>query len=260
MDKGNKKKSKNYCRPKLSDTCLGSRINLVCTDYDGILPEGSAYDEDDCLTGQDIIEDIIIILDQHTEELDVKDFGCCLEYEASDKEKGLVIKDILSKHESAICHILETCCSEDKGCGGDSSDSGCKECSDLTVNETGLVFNTTGVGNISINNSFNSFNPITSYALNYKTKIAGTYKITVDLDYVGNMSSSENFEVGITIDGQAPDSGAFNKDTVKVANNTKTLHFIVEVNKGVNLNVVFKKAPTATVVIEKAKVITEKVK
>lgn len=253
-----KKKIKNYCKPTIKDTCL-SRINLTCTDYDGILPEGSEYDEDSCLTGQDIIEDIIGILDEHTDQLDVSDFGCCIEYTPANEEDGLVIKDILSKHENILCHLLENCC-KDNCNTTDNENNNCNDCDNLTENDIGLVFNTTGVGDIILNSSYSVFNPILSYLLNYKTKVKGTYKITLDIDYVGNNSSSEKFEVGINIDGQQPESGAFNKDTVKVANNDKTLHFLVEVDKGVNITPSFKKAPTVNVVIEKVKLIIEKVK
>lgn len=258
-----KTKIKNYCKPKLSDTCLGARVNLVCTDYDGILPEGSEYDEDSCLSGQDIIEDIINILDDHTEQLDFTDFGCCLTYEASDPEVGVTLQDVMSTFEGHICDLLEKC--------GDVDDCGCQnsnneptqpcntDCDNLQPSQNGLVFHTTGIGDVTLDSTYNNFTPITSYQLNYKTKVAGVFKITIDLDYTGNTLSSETFEVGVNIDGQQPASGAFNKDTVKVANNSKTLHFVVEVGKGVNLTPSFKKASTQSVVIEKAKVIIEKV-
>ena len=250
------KRKKNYCRPTISDTCL-TKIPLTCTEYDGILPVGSQYEDDECLSGQDIIEDIINILDDHTEQLDMSEFGCCIDYTASDVEKGVVLKDVLSKHENMLCHLLENCCN---GESDTTPTSPCQDCDEITENERGLVFNTTGVGNVTLNTAYTNFSPITSYTLNYKTKVKGTYKITVDIDYTGSTASSEQFEVGISLDGQQPTTGAFNQDTAKVANNTKTLHFITDVNKGVNINTFFKKAPSVNVVIEKVKVIIEKVK
>lgn len=246
-------KKAKYCKPSLSDTCL-HKTPLTCTEYDGILPTGSNYEEDDCLTGQDIIEDIIEILDDHTEQLDVSDFGCCLNYEASDSEKGLVIKDILSKHESILCDLIESC-----GSQCEEATTECTSCEELQPSDKGLVFNTTGVGNIDLDGDYTNFTEIVSYLLTYKTKVKGTYKITLDLDYTGDMLSSEVFYVGISLDGQTPNTGAFNQDTIKVANNTKTLHFVLDIDKNVNVITKFKKATTEVVQIEKVKIIIEKV-
>lgn len=247
-----KKGSKN-CKATISDRC-GSKTPLTCTEYEGILPQGSQFDEDDCLTGEDIIEDIISILDDHTEQLDFSDFGCCLNYTPSDIEAGLQLKDILSEHESRICDLIENCSNAPT-----SSEDDCVDCENLTSNFIGLVYNTSGSGNVTIGASFTQFTAITSYDLKYKTKVKGKYKITLDLDYSGNTGSSELFSVGISIDGQSPEAGVFNQDTVKVANNSKTLHFVVEVDKGVTILPVFKKATTISVVMEKVKMIIEKV-
>lgn len=252
-----KKRAKKYCKPTINDTCL-SKINLVCTEYDGVLPVGSKYDEDECISGQDIIEDIIEILDDHTEQLDFSEFGCCIDYTPSDTESGLQLQDVLSKHENIICHLLENCC-VDKDTTQKPED--CDDtCEDITVNHIGLVFNTTGVGNTLIDNSYANFTTITPYALNYKTKVKGVYKITLDIDYTGNFSSNEVFSVGISLDGQQPQTGAFIQDTVKVANNSVTMHFLIDTTHGVNIIPYFKKAPTILVTIEKVKLIIEKVK
>ena len=59
---------------------------------------------------------------------------------------------------------------------------------------------------------------------------------------------------------QQPATGVFNQDEIKVAGNNKVIQFLMNVDKGVNLLPMFKKAPTVNVVIEKVKLIIEKVK
>jgi len=248
------KRGSKYCKTIISDTC-GAKTPLNCTDYDGILPTGSEYDAEDCLTGQDITEDIITILDEHTEELDFTGFGCCLEYEASDTEKGVTLHDVISKHESVLCDLLESC----QNCSGQTKSSECIDCDNLPSNYNGLVYNTVGSGNVSLGSNYIQFSPITSYDLKYKTKLKGKYKITLEIDYTGNMVSSETFSIGISVDGQTPVTGVFNQDTIKVANNSKVMHFVLDVDKGAVLLPYFKKASTISVVIEKVKLIIEKV-
>lgn len=248
------KRSSKNCKATISDTCP-VKTALNCTEYDGILPTGSEYEDDDCLTGQDIVEDIISILDDHTDQLDFSNFGCCLQYEASDIEAGVTLQDVLSVHESILCSLQESC----QNCSGNSESTECLDCDNLPSNFNGLVYNTVGSGNITLGGSYVNFSPINTYDLKYKTKLKGKYKITLEIDYTGSGVSSEVFSIGISIDGQQPSTGVFNQDTVKVANNTKVMHFIVEVDKGVVLLPYFKKAPTVSVIIEKVKLIIEKV-
>lgn len=248
------KESSKNCKTQISDTC-GPKTPLTCTEYDGILPTGSEYEADDCLTGQDIIEDIITILDEHTEQLDFSEFGCCITYTASDPEVGVTLQDVLSTHENLLCSLQESC----QNCSSQSEDTECTDCDNFPSNYIGLVYNTAGSGNISLGGSYTNFSPINSYDLKFKTKLKGKYKITLEIDYTGSMVSNETFSVGISIDGQPPASGVFNQDIVKVANNAKAMHFIVEVDKGVVLLPYFKKAPTVSVTIEKVKLIIEKV-
>ena len=248
------KRSSKNCKTQVSDTCP-VKTPLTCTEYDGVLPTGSEYEDDDCLTGQDIIEDIITILDEHTDQLDFSEFGCCITYEASDTEAGVKLQDVLSKHESMICDLLESC----QNCSGNTSESECIDCENLPSNYNGLVYNTVGSGNVTLGSGYIQFSPIITYDLKYKTKLKGKYKITLEIDYTGNMVSSETFSIGVSVDGQQPANGVFNQDTVKVANNTKVMHFILEVDKGVVLLPYFKKATTIPVIIEKVKLIIEKV-
>lgn len=170
-------------------------------------------------------------------------------------------KDIASIKDD-ICEIkkelddLKSCCENNES----SSETPCNDCQDIQPNYVGWVYNSVGAGNTDLTSpSFTSFAQIPSYGLNYKTKVKGKYKITVDVDYVINLSSTQSFYVGILIDNQQPSLGAFSQDYVKLANNSKTLHFIVDVDKGVNLSIAFKKASSDTATIEKVKVIIEKV-
>lgn len=161
-----------------------------------------------------------------------------------------------------ICKIkedleeLKDCCDNNNSV----SDTPCSDCQDIQPNYVGWVYNSVGAGNTDLTALlFSSFAPIPSYGLNYKTKVKGKYKITVDVDYVINLSSVQSFYIGVLIDNQQPSLGAFSQDYVKLANNSKTLHFILDVDKGVNLTVAFKKALSDTATIEKVKVIIEKV-
>jgi hypothetical protein len=45
------------CRDKISNRC-GKRSSSVCVDYEGILRVGTGLDPNDCLSVQDVIEDI----------------------------------------------------------------------------------------------------------------------------------------------------------------------------------------------------------
>lgn len=253
-----KNKAKKSCKSRISDRCL-HKVPLTCTEYEGILPVGSAYDEDDCLTGEDIIEDIINILDDHTEQLDFSEFGCCQEYEASDEEKGVQLKDILSAHESMLCDHEERITKLESGTT-ESNSEGCNDCEEQSSNFIGLVYNTSGVGNVTLNSSYATYSAIQTYNLKYKTKTKGTYKITLDIDFTGNSSPLEKFSVGISVDSQQPATGVFNQDEIKVDGNNKVIQFLMNVDKGANLLPMFKKAPTVNVIIEKVKLIIEKVK
>lgn len=254
-----KTKNKKYCKPSISDRCL-SKISLDCTEYEGLLPEGSEFDEDSCISGTDIVEDIIKILDEHTDQLDLNNFGCCIEYKASDEEDGVTLKDVLETHEAHICDIEDRLDKLENGISDTGASNDCTDCDNLPSNYNGLVYNTSASGNITLNSSYTQYSAITTYDLKYKTKLKGTYKITLDISYTGNSASSELFSVGISVDGQQPSAGAFNQDTIKVANNMTTLHFIVDVDKGVNIIPVFKKASTIGVIVDKVKLIIEKVK
>ena len=81
----------DLCRPSIKDTC-GDKVPLNCTEYWGKLPENTKLDDNDCITGNEIIEDIIDLVDKNTSDLDFSEFEGCIEYP---KEGDvLTIKDI----------------------------------------------------------------------------------------------------------------------------------------------------------------------
>lgn len=247
------KNKKRYCKPRVQDTC-GPKYPLTCSTYQGILPRTES-DLDECSSGEEVIEYLIESVDDIKEELDFTGFGCCIEFKKDNGEK-VTIKDVVSHLSCRITDIEENCCTGEKPT---NTESECKDCEDIKPTDKGLVFNTSGSGLIQLDSNFSQFSPINTYGLKYKTKVKGVYKITVEIKSSVFSGVHEDYSVGISIDGSQPDLGAFNQSFVSTNSTNSTITFLVSVDKGVNIEPVFKKAPTGVVRIQSVKEIIEKV-
>lgn len=250
--------NKKSCKTKLSDKCAPMQSS-DCVDYVGELyPSNTSLDPDDCNTVTDVIEDIINILDQHTDTLDFSDFGCCIEYEVSNEEDGLTLKDVLSTHETMLCDHEERITKLENGEANpnincNSCDEGCDEtdgcCTILKLNDT--LSQVLSIDQVNWVKSSNS-------ALNYKADKSGTYKIVLELVETSSVLSNQQAFIGISLNGLDPDNDLYSQ--VKLTPiHPKTINFIVKMKINDTLRVAYKRGTTAYE-LEYIKMIVEKVK
>lgn len=236
-----------FCGERYNSACA-IKLPLKCTEYFGILPTNTDLDVDGCHSGLDIIEDIINILDNIQDEIDLKDFGCCIEYEPSDKEEGLTLRDILETHEGAICELKEEI---DKCCNGNTDRDDSDDCYKEMPCENGLVYYSSETTQAIINSS--TWSNVSTYNLKYKTQIKGVYKVTLEV-----YTDVNPYDIGVSIDGVNPDNGIFSSVSISPNTSPATVTFILDLNKAVNIVPYFKSG--ANTAINSIKMIVEKVK
>jgi hypothetical protein len=87
------------CYNKVVHTCDGMRP-LTCTEYEGTVNSESSLVGENCLNGEEVIQDIYDQLDS----LDLSELGKkCLTYVKEDDKN--VVKNILLKFEEEICSL-----------------------------------------------------------------------------------------------------------------------------------------------------------
>lgn len=240
------------CKPKLSDRCLNP-MNAVCVDYDGILLETTTLDPDDCNTVEDVIEDVINQVDENTSDLDFTEFESCLEIEASDEDRGVTIKDVISVHDTEICDLKEQlenlrnpdetecetgCCEEENDC-----------CSILKKYDSVIG---------EVESKADAWEDTTQDALMYKALKMGTYKFTFEFGINSAMLTTQTTFAGISMNGFDPGANAF-EQTLITTYNSNTVVFIKKllVNDVVRLSL---KRNGSTYIFDAIKMIVEKVK
>ncbi len=93
------------CNNKIKNTCVGSRANAVCVDYDGTVNEDSSLKDESCLDLEATTQDIYDQLGKIKTEIDLSDLGKkCLEY-VEDEDGKLIVKNVLLKLEEEICNL-----------------------------------------------------------------------------------------------------------------------------------------------------------
>ena len=208
----------NRCKPKLSDRC-GSPINLKCTDYEGMLLSNTTLDEDDCITGEGIIEDIINQVDENTEDLDFVKFASCLEIDPSDSDRGLTIADVISAHDSEICRlkgVLEDFSNPDEPCEDDCcEDDGCCQILKKFDAYTSPIVTADG----------SDWNITTTSNLMYKATKTGTYKFTFELGCSDTNLATSTMNAGLSLNSFSPGSSLFEQVEVSGVDNI-TITFI----------------------------------
>lgn len=247
------------CKSKLSDNCM-TRTTTDCTDYVGDLyPVNTSLDADDCNTATDIIEDLINILDQHTEDLDFSDFGCCIEYEASDEDKGVTIKDVISTHESMLCDHEDRISKLE---GGDTSGwCGCnKECNEGCDDSDGCCTIMKSYDSYTQPLAINQVNWINSpnSALQYKANKGGLYKITFEFAETDSILPNQQAFIGISLNGLTPDNDLYSQTKVGVRY-PKTVTFISKMKINDTVRFSYKRG-TTNYELEYVKMFVEKVK
>lgn len=240
------------CKPTLSDRCLAT-MNAKCVDYEGILREGSTLEEDGCITVEDVIEDIIVAVDQNTKDLDFTEFGCCIEYEVSDTDRGLTLKDVVGTHESMLCDIV-------KRLDGEEVQEGCTKCGEDSCEDDRCCEILKKFDSLTTPYTVNSVdwkNNI-STELQYKATKSGIYKFTFELG-VNSASSSSSFMAGLSLNGLTPESNLFSQVTVN-SSNSNTVTFISKMSTNDTSRFATKSISGATYILDYVKVIVEKIK
>lgn len=238
----------DLCRPSIKDTCV-DKISLHCTEYWGKLPKETKLDDNGCITGNEVIEDIIDLVDKNTSDLDFSEFTGCIEYP---KEGDvLTIKDIIKEHQERLCVIEEECCSSG------NSGSGNTDCFDECGNEigNGLVYYDTWVGDTELDSVLKD---VSNGSIKYKTLKKGTYKVSVETYYTSAFSA----RIGISIDDSMPSGGVFNMTYNIGAVSPISTVFIADLNKGVNVTIKYSDTPASIghSRVNMYKVVIEKVK
>jgi len=241
------------CKPELSDRCFPT-INARCVDYEGILRENSTLDEDDCLNVEEVIEDLTVAIDQTTEDLNFSEFGCCLEYEVSDSDRGLTLKDVVGAHESLLCDIVKRLDGEEvpENC----NNCGEENCEDDTCCEILKKFDAYSTTlNVTTTDWLNS----TATELQYKATKTGTYKFTFELGINASNQTTATFNVGLSLNGFAPLTSLFSQVLVTTYN-SNTVTFVVKMQTNDIARFSTKKQTEATYVLNYVKMIVEKIK
>jgi len=245
---------KKNCGATISDTC-GSITPLTCTKYEGDLPVGSEYDDDSCITGVEIIEDIITILDEHTEQLDFTEFDTqCLEAEASDVDEGITLKDVITDIITEVCDIKDRL---KEGCNETCTDceDGCEEEGCCNVME----YYDSSSDTVTVTSAMAAFTAVYP-TIKHKTLKGGKYKATIDLR-INTLPTTpgSTFFIGISQDGLIPDTSIFTQEEIKVGGYRETVHFVFKVLPKTEITLMFKDGTGSDVAITGIKVMIEKV-
>lgn len=240
------------CKPTLSDRCLAT-MNAKCVDYEGILRENSTLDEDGCINVEEVIEDIIVAVDQNTEDLDFTEFGCCLEYEVSDTDRGLTLKDVVETHESLLCDIV-------KKIDGEQTEEGHNNCGENNCEDDNCCEILKKFDSLSSPLTITSKNWTNnnSTELQYKATKRGTYKFTFELG-INTSSSALSFTAGLSLNGLTPESSLFSQVVVN-SQNSNTVTFISKMSTNDTARFATKTVSGVPYLLDYVKVIVEKIK
>lgn len=240
------------CKPTLSDRCLAT-MNAKCVDYEGILRENSTLEEDDCINVEEVIEDIIIAVDQNTADLNFTEFGCCIEYEVSDTDRGLTLKDVVGTHESMLCDIV-------KRLDGEQVEEGCNKCGEDNCEDDNCCETLKKFDSLSspLTISSSNWTNNNSTELQYKATKSGTYKFTFELG-INTSSSALSFTAGLSLNGFAPESSLFSQVVVN-SSNSNTVTFISKMSTNDTARFATKAISGVTYLLDYVKVIVEKIK
>lgn len=247
---------KNSCKTKISNKC-GAPMSSSCVDYDSdIYRDNTTLDTEDCNTVTDVLEDLTTGLESVEDQLDFSSFGCCIEYDPADTEKGLTIKDIVKTQEALICDLQQQI-DEIKDPEGDDKDCGCDDgcgkdncCNILKSNDS--LSSTIVINNDSWVNS-------QSGSLAYKAKEIGTYEITLEFVETSSVASTSSALLGISLDGLTPESNLFSQVTIS-PRHPKTVVFITKMITNTTVRVAYKRVGSTNYNIEYMKMIVKKVK
>lgn len=97
------------CTTRRKHRC-GTLIKATCVDYEGELPERL---KDNCLSVEEIIEDIYADLDKIKKGISTEGLGTnCIKYGVT---TPLSVLDVLKKHEEKICELTNGSTGSDMG-------------------------------------------------------------------------------------------------------------------------------------------------
>lgn len=93
------------CRNRISDRC-GKRSSSVCVDYEGTLREGTVLDPLDCLSVQDVIEDINDGIDKLKSDTTLDNLSStCIDYpQVGD---NLTVKEAIKGLETKLEQVMD---------------------------------------------------------------------------------------------------------------------------------------------------------
>jgi len=87
---------------KRRDTC-GGKVNSICVDYNGNIPDITKLDNKDCNTVEDTMQDLYEIVSDIHKQTNIDELSNTCTNVGSGK-----IKDIVKKHDEILCDLLET--------------------------------------------------------------------------------------------------------------------------------------------------------
>lgn len=85
---------------KRRDTC-GSKVNSVCVDYNGNIPDVTKLTDTDCATIEETTEDLYEIVSELSEQTTLDNLSNTCTQVGSNK-----IGDIVTKHDEILCDLL----------------------------------------------------------------------------------------------------------------------------------------------------------
>lgn len=243
--------AKKGCQSSYSDRC-DVTVSTDCVDYQGFLRENTSIDEKDCYTLTDVIEDLTLAVDQLEEELDFSDFeSCCIDFEPSDSDKGLTVKDVISTLSSVVCEYIQ------KGEKVKDDDCGCNKCDDGCEENSCCVILKKFESNTSvINITSNSW--VKNNTLSYKADKEGTYEVILELVEDIETTNTNKALIGISLDSFDPENSIFSQVTIS-PRHPKTIHFITKMIPTSTVRVAFKKTDN-NYKLEYVKMIVKKIK
>lgn len=243
------------CKSKFNNTCI-ELISSDCVDYNSdIYRENTTLDKDDCNTVTDVLEDLTLGLEEVEKQLDFSGFGCCIDYEAEDSEKGLTIKDIVSTHEGLLCEYDARLEKLEKG--ESNGDCGCKK-DDCNDDDCCNILKKHDSYSTALTISNTNWVKSTNSSLEYKATKGGVYEII--LEFVEDIETESYNEagLGISLNGFDPNNNLF--EQVKISpRHTKTVVFVVNMKLNDVARVAYKKL-NDNYKLEYIKMIVKKVK
>ena len=85
---------------KRRDTCSG-KINSICVDYNGDIPNITKLDNKDCNTIEDTTQDLYEIVNEISNQTNIEELRDTCTNVGSNE-----IKDIVKKHDEILCELL----------------------------------------------------------------------------------------------------------------------------------------------------------